>query len=178
MTPTHPRHQQPQQHHMNSHGGRLDRSSVKYQVGVLGTFNFRHLEEGDLMAQPRLKESWLASNHRPMLLKTSWWIIRWSLNEVTIRAKKCKHVRADTEIYRQFTLRKPCSPLKSRVFLEWTDYREKQCRLPDNMVRTYRIWWSNSRRWGGPSPLGAYKNIAFYKTSCSFLTSGLVMAAI
>ena len=45
----------------NSHDGRLDRSSVKYQVGVLGTLNFRPLKKGDPAAQPELKESWLVT---------------------------------------------------------------------------------------------------------------------
>ena len=44
---------------MNSHDGRLDWSSVNYQVGVSGTLNFRPQKKGDLVAQLRLKESWL-----------------------------------------------------------------------------------------------------------------------
>ena len=57
---------QPNQHNINlsntknSIDGRLDRSFVKCQVGVLGTF--RPLRKGDLVAQPRLRESWLPCN--------------------------------------------------------------------------------------------------------------------
>ena len=39
---------------MNWHDGRLDRSSVKYQVRVSATLNFRPLKKGNLAAQPRL----------------------------------------------------------------------------------------------------------------------------
>ncbi len=34
----------------NSHERRLDRSSMKYQVRVSGTLNFRSLKKGDLAA--------------------------------------------------------------------------------------------------------------------------------
>ncbi len=53
---------------------KCNRSSVKYQVRVSGPLDFRPLKKGDLAAQPRLKESWLPSNHRSKLFKSSWWI--------------------------------------------------------------------------------------------------------